>query len=156
MLDHPDVATDADERLFEALLLYGLRCIPKLGDHLFSCGSDVDFRFGARGQADIVGWRGETVLVECEVKIRAQFNGQKDGVNQLDRYAANVPSDASLFLLTPETYYPTLALYEVHTWERWTPIWLTSLRTAVLATAGQSPAGDGSAERLARALARLF
>lgn len=159
ILDHPDVATHADERLFEALLLYGLRCIPGLGDALFRCGPEVDFTLGRRRtQADIIGARGGQIVVECEVKIRSNLNTQQDDDTQLDKYAAHAPDDARLFLLTTETHHAILArdLKTVQTLDRWALMWLPDVRGAVAGAAGPLLPGDGSAERLACALARLL
>ena len=157
VLDHPDVATDTDERLLEALLLHGLRCVPGLGDSLFSCGPDVEFWFGEEGHADIVGWRGEVIVVECEVKTRAKLNEWASGSFQLDVYAENSP-EARLYLLTTERHQTRLnkKLLQVRALNRWSMLWLSELREKVSEAASQFPPSDGSVERLARAVARLF
>ncbi|GAB2960995.1 hypothetical protein GCM10027280_57300 [Micromonospora polyrhachis] len=158
VLSHPQVASKADERLLEALLLAGLRCIPGLADALFRCGPDVAFDLGQRGrQADIVGTRAGQIVIECEVKIRSRLNSQQDDDTQLDKYASHAPAEAQLFLLTTQAHHAKLSAYLAHvrSLDRWSLLWLPDVYTAIEKSAGRIAPGDGSAERLACALARL-
>lgn len=160
ILDHPDVATAVDERLFEALLVYALQSIPGLANNLFSCGDGVKFTLGKRGtQADVVGSCGGTVVVECEIKLHSHVNWTKNGECQLDNYADRAPDDAQFFLITAEHRLTDLTRElessEVRGWPRWAMVNQRTVRDAVAHTVGPLPAGDGSAERLVRALARL-
>jgi hypothetical protein len=160
ILDHADVATAVDERLFEALLVYALQSIPGLANNLFSCGAGVRFTLGKRGtQADVVGFREGIVVVECEIKLHSHVNWTKNGECQLDNYADRAPDNAQFFLITAEHRLTDLTRElessEVRSWPRWTMLSQRTLREAVAHTVGPLPAGDGSAERLACALARL-
>ncbi|MEV6514989.1 hypothetical protein AB0M37_04280 [Micromonospora chalcea] len=157
VLDHSEVTTKVDERLFEALLAYGLQSIPGLGSALFSCGSDVAFDLGQRGgQADIVGYQNHELVVECEVKLHSNIHWPQ-GRCQLDNYADFAPANAQLFLLTAQNRLAKIEkeLREVRSGQRWTVLHDRTLREAVAQAAGPLPVGDGSAERLIYALARL-
>lgn len=162
VLGHPDVATSVDERLFEALLVYGLQAIPGLGAALFACDAEVEFTLGRRGsQADIVGLRHGVVVMECEIKLHSNVHWPGGRVCQLDNYADRAPAEAALCIVTDQDRMPHLRAeladdeYPVHSRDRWKILHHHAVRDAVERTVGPLARGDGSAERLARALARL-
>lgn len=158
-VQHPDAgaasrAVGADERPLEALILYGLRHLPRLGELLLSCPPGCTFRFGQRdGEADLVAVLSGSVVAELEVKLRSNINQGATDDHQLIRYADGAPEGTHLVLLTRDGRRdklrgdPDLA--------RWTIKGLSDLADAVKTAAGVLPEGADAAELLTYALLRL-
>jgi len=159
VLSHQYVATDVDERLFEALLAYTLNSVPGLPGDLFGVTAD-NFVLGERGkQPDVVGYCGEDFAVGIEVKIHSNFNFP-GGRSQLDNYADGAPA-ARLFIVVPEGRVDSLVSkmesekYETESRHRWEVLTLSRLRETLARSTGLEPVSEDPAARLILALARL-
>ena len=159
VLSHDYVATEVDERLFEALLAYTLNAIPELARDLFG-GTDSRFVLGKRGsQPDVVGYRGEELTVGIEVKIHSNLHFPRERC-QLDNYADAAPA-ARLYIIVSDGNATKLASkmetenYLTESRHRWKVLTLSRLREALVRTTGVEAVSDDPAARLILALARL-
>ena len=159
VLSHDYVATEVDERLFEALLAYTLNAVPELARDLFG-GTDSSFVLGKRGsQPDVVGYRGEELTVGIEVKIHSNLHFPRERC-QLDNYADAAPA-AHLYIIVSDENATKLASkmetenYLTESRHRWKVLTLSRLRETLVRTTGVAAVSDDPAARLILALARL-
>jgi hypothetical protein len=153
------VATDVDERLFEALLTYTLNSVPKLSRALFGVAGG-NFVLGKRGrQPDVVRYRGQDVAIGIEVKIHSNLHFPK-GRCQLDNYADDAPT-AHLFIIVSDEKAAKLMSkmesqkYLTESRHRWKVLTLSRLREALMRSTRLESVSDDPAARLILAIARL-
>ncbi len=158
VLEHPDVARAVDERFLESLLCRALSAIPGFGEALFGRG-ELEYEFGRRGQADLVGRSHDLVEVQCEIKVHSKLNWLKSERWQLDEYAQHAPTSAGLFLLTARRRHAALAAEledkRVGSRARWSVLHLDEARGALDEIGAPQAEPGGMIETLACSLARL-